>query len=219
MSELRVGDRVVVRYRLGADAPADWRSAPNPAPVDPASPSMSDVTGVLLSVDDGDLRIDRDGTVVEVPAAAVVSARTLSRRVVRNSEIRDVERALCAAAPALERAEIAGWIVQAAAHRDGSDALRANAAVPVEFGAGAGAVDEIRDWYADRDLPALAVLPDRLVRPGAIPVSAAESRLEVLVTDTPGLPGVLEVDADAPEAVAARADGYELHHTSRAVRL
>ncbi|WP_143965824.1 GNAT family N-acetyltransferase, cg3035/Rv0428c family [Gordonia zhaorongruii] len=225
------GDRVVVRYRLTPSSPADWRDAPNP-PL-PHSPTLSDITGVLVSADAAGLRIDRDGTIETVPNDAVVSLRTLSRRVVRNSQIRDLERALCTAADASERAEIDGWIVQASGATDAD--VRARAAVPIEFTASAAAVSRIREWYSARDAISYAILPDRLVRPGSIPYADAGYAIEVLVADTaePGtLPDDLPEVAVGPGrwAVQVRADddvsrtrardaGYALHHTGRVVRL
>ncbi|WOC12679.1 GNAT family N-acetyltransferase, cg3035/Rv0428c family [Gordonia sp. MP11Mi] len=220
MIEPTVGDRVVVRYRLDrSDTPSDWRAAPNPEL--PSGPSQSDVTGVLVtSADEQSLTVDRDGEVISIPRTAITSIRLLSRRVVRNSVIRDVERALCAGSDATHRAEIDGWIVAA-----GGSTIRGRSAVPVEFNAPAAAVTEIVEWYAARNLPALALLPDRLVLPGRITVDDAQS-LEVLVAPAPETVGGLvpvrvgdalwAIDVDAADETvraAARAAGYELHHT------
>ncbi|MCF8588633.1 GNAT family N-acetyltransferase, cg3035/Rv0428c family [Gordonia liuliyuniae] len=219
MIDPTVGDRIVVRYRLDqSGAPSDWRAAPNPTL--PTGPSQSDVTGVLALSDEQSLKVDRDGEVVSIPRAAITSIRLLSRRVVRNSEIRDVERALCAGCDATHRSEIDGWLVSA-----GGSTLRGRSAVPVEFNAPSAAVAQILDWYADLDEPALALLPDRLVRPGRIAVDDAQA-LEVLVGAAPAPPvglapvrvgdALWAVDVDAADEkarAAARAAGYELHHT------
>ena len=209
MIDPTVGDRIVVRYRLGrADAPAS------------GGPSQSDVTGVLLIADEQHLKVDRDGEVVVIGRDAITSIRLLSRHVVRNSEIRDVERALCAGCDATHREEIDGWIVSA-----GGSTPRGQSAVPVEFNAPSAAVPEIIDWYDDLDLPALALLPDRLVRPGRVTVDAAQA-MEVLVAEAPadvdGLTpievgeGLWAVDVEATDEAlraAARRAGYALHHT------
>ena len=93
-----VGDRVVVRYRLGPGAPEDWRPAPNPATT--SGPSLSDVTGIVTDGGTPELiRLDRDGIVVEIPRPAITSVRVLSRRTVRNSDIRAVEYAAAHAWP------------------------------------------------------------------------------------------------------------------------
>lgn len=221
MIDPTVGDRIVVRYRLDrADVPADWRAEPNPT-VAGGGPSQSDVTGVLQMSDEQYLKVDRDGEVVAINRDAITSIRLLSRHVVRNSEIRDVERALCAGCDATHREEIDGWIVSA-----GGSSPRGRSAVPVEFNAPSAAVAEIIDWYDDLDLPALALLPDRIVRPGRVAVDDAQP-MEVLVASAAvpveGLTpievgeGMWAVDVEASnEALraAARRAGYALHHTA-----
>lgn len=221
MIDPTIGDRIVVRYRLDEDgAPADWRAEPNPTL--PSGPSQSDVTGVLLMSDERYLNLDRGGAVVAVPRVAITSIRLLSRRVVRNSEIRDVERALCTRCDATHRTEIDGWIVSA-----GGSTLRGRVAVPVEFNAPPAAVPEIIAWYVGLGLPALALLPDRLLRPDQVTIADAHA-MEVLVTESAGgqLDGLtptavddtlwaVDVDADDDGVrLAARRAGYELHHTA-----
>ncbi|MDR2280078.1 MAG: GCN5 family acetyltransferase [Gordonia sp. (in: high G+C Gram-positive bacteria)] len=212
-----VGDRVVVRYRLAHDAPADWRETPNPAL--PHSPTLSDVTGVLVAADADRFVVQRDGVEHTIPRAAITAVRTLSRTVVRNSQIREVERALCAAAGG-ERAEIDGWSVQA-----GGVGLRGGLAVPIGFTASSAALPDVRSWYAERGLRPRALLPDRLVRSGSIPVLDAGSDVEVLVGDsTPTVDAVefapsrwattLSTD-DRTAREAARRAGLVLHHTGR----
>ncbi len=140
-----VGDRIVVRYRLGDATPDDWRG-------DPAA-ALSDVTGVLR--DDGDpLVLERDGAAEAIPRSAVTSVRLLSRFTVRNSEIRSAEVAAAAAWPGVESAMVSGWLLRAG-H---GFTRRANSAVPIEFGAGTDAttLTAIREWYAARGLPAEA---------------------------------------------------------------
>ncbi|GEE01373.1 hypothetical protein nbrc107696_18190 [Gordonia spumicola] len=212
-----IGDRVVVRYRLSDAAPADWREVPNP--VVAHGPSLSDVTGVLVSSDDAALVVLRDGRETVIPRSAVSSMRTLSRTVVRNSQIRDVERALCAAAGG-EHAAIDGWLLRA-----GGSGLRGNLAVPVDFGASSASLPTVRAWFDDRGLPARALLPDRLVRAGSIPVVDDGDAVEVLVCDhRPPVDAVeladgrwaVTVPADDPRArEAARRSGLTLHHTGR----
>ncbi len=180
---------------------------------------MSDVTGLLVSSDAAGLVVSRDDVELTIPRSAVVSVRTLSRTVVRNSQIRDLERALCAAAGG-EHAQIDGWLLQA-----GGAGLRGNLAVPVEFAASSAALPEVRAWFAARGLPARGLLPDRLVRPGAVPVADAGHPIEVLVGDhTPAVPAVefvpgrwaATVPVDEIEArAAARHAGLALHHTGR----
>ncbi len=215
--DLVVGDRVVVRYRLARDAPADWRNAPNPTLAH--SPTLSDVTGVLVAADADRFVVRRDDVEHTIPRTAITAVRTLSRRVVRNSEIRDVERALCTAAGG-DHAEIDGWLLHA-----GGVGLRGDLAVPVGFTASSAALPDIRSWYADRDLHPRALLPDRLVRTGSIPVLDAGLDVEVLVADvTPSVDAVefspgrwattLTTD-DRTARDAARRAGLALHHTGR----
>lgn len=212
-----VGDRVVVRYRLSHDAPADWRDSPNPTL--PHGPSLSDVTGVLVAAEADRFVVRRDDGEHVIPRAAITAVRTLSRTVVRNSEIRDVERALCAAAGG-DHTEIGGWLLHA-----GGAGLRGDLAVPVGFTASSAALPDVRSWYADRGLPLRALLPDRLVRSGSIPVLDAGLDVEVLIADaTPTIDAVefapgrwattLAAD-DRTAREAARRAGLVLHHTGR----
>ncbi|MGV9709290.1 N-acetylglutamate synthase, CG3035 family [Gordonia sp. NPDC003424] len=181
MTEPFAGDRVVVRYRLGAATPSDWRPTPNPGT---RGPSLSDVTGIL--VDDGDpLMIDRDGTPASIPRSEIVSIRLLSRLTVRNTEIRNLEAAAAAAWPGLVSTMIDGWLVRAG----GGFTRRANSAVPVEFGARAdgSTLEAIRDWYTERGLPTLLALPDRLLPVGQVDGRPASGDIHVLVADVPDL--------------------------------
>ncbi len=161
-----VGDRVVVRYRLGPGAPEDWRPAPNPATT--SGPSLSDVTGIVTDGGTPELiRLDRDGTVVEIPRPAITSVRVLSRRTVRNSDIRAVEYAAAHAWPGTESGWIAGWLVRAG----GGYTRRANCAVPVDIGARAdgATLTAIADWYRARSLPPQLAWPDRLLPAAHLP--------------------------------------------------
>ncbi|MFT4086355.1 MAG: GCN5 family acetyltransferase [Gordonia sp. (in: high G+C Gram-positive bacteria)] len=227
-----VGDRIVVRYRLGAGGPDDWRAAPNPTLTD--GPSLSDITGVLLSMDDQTLVVERDGRPHDVPRSAITSIRQLSRRVVRNSQIRDVERVLSQAWGPTETLD--GWVLTG---RTGPAVPRAASATPLEFGADGRAVDAVRAWYTARDLPPVALLPDRLTTGGAFPAPNGPA-YEVLTADTPTA-GTAELRVRADDdavtlvlgelnAVEVRADdeparawwrlaGFDLHHTYRLTAL
>lgn len=170
------GDRVVVRYRLGAAAPADWRSAPNPCAGVPGAPTQSDITGRLI--DDGDpLRIERAGVVESVPRAAITSIRLLSAVAVRNSEIRALEYAAAAAWPGSRHEWIDGWLVRAGS----GISRRANSAVPLDRSAStdAATLSAIDRWYAERHLPPLLAMPERLL-PQPITGRAASGDIHVL---------------------------------------
>ncbi|MFW0794182.1 GNAT family N-acetyltransferase [Gordonia sp. CPCC 205515] len=203
MTEPFAGDRVVVRYRLGAATPSDWRPAANPAT---HGPSLSDVTGIL--VDDGDpLVIERDGVAESIPRAEITSIRVLSRVTVRNKEIRNLEVAAADAWPGTETARFDGWLLRAG----GGFTRRANSALPVEFGAAAGGstMRAIRDWYAARDLPAVIAAPERLLPGGQIDGRLLGGEVQVLAADLDALDvasrsGDVHID-DTPTASWLRA--------------
>lgn len=199
------GDRVVVRYRLGAGGPDDWRADSGPNPSFAHTPSLSDITGVLRRADGRSLWIERDGTEERVPVSAIVSLRQLSMRTVRNSEIRAVERRLTESARATETATIDGWT---ATYSPDSDAVRANAAVPLELGASAAALRAIGAWYAERGRAARIVVPERLLRSAEIPGSRREYEALTRAGELAEVPG----DA-ADERRRLRANGFGLHHT------
>ncbi|MEE4022134.1 GNAT family N-acetyltransferase [Gordonia sp. PKS22-38] len=191
-----VGDRVVVRYRLGDATPADWRGE--------ASAALSDVTGILL--DDGDpLVVDRDGP-QSIPRSAVVSIRQLSRVTVRNSEIRRLESAAADGWPGTDTATISGWALRAG----GGFTRRANSAVPLEFGSGTdeATLAAVRGWYRARGLPTLVALPERLVPAGQIDGRPISGEIQVLVRDVDvedsSTPSDVRLD-DAPTSAWLRA--------------
>lgn len=219
-----IGDRIVVRYRLGGEAPADWRPAPNPAG---AGPSLSDVTGVLL--DDGDpLVIERDGEPVRLPRSAVTSVRLLSARTVRNSEIRLVLAALAVDGPAGETETVAGWLCRLTP--DGAAAP----AVAVQTGAGAAGLAAVRQWYRDRGVTPVIALVERLLGRSAPDARPIGEEIAVLVEDPAGrrvphsAPGTALVEAsitgrpvriaavpasDRETGMALRQAGFGLHHS------
>lgn len=177
---VHLGDRVVVRYRLGARAPADWRPTPNPDPAATGTPALSDVTGILRSLDDP-LIVERDGTPESIPAAAVMSMRVLSRFTVRNSGIRALESAAALAWRGLEWTWIDGWFVRAG----GGVTRRANSAIPLDQAARADAdtLAAIGEWYRRRDLPVLLALPERLL-PSAQQIGVpASGEIQILTRD------------------------------------
>ena len=182
------GDRVVVRYRLGGAAPADWRHSPNPAPASAAAPTMSDVTGFLVERADpnteslsSDLLIERDGTVESIPRESIVSIRLLSAQPVRNSAIRDLEHAAALAWPGVESTWIDGWLARAGA----GFSRRANSAVPLDRSARADAptLRTIASWYAERDLPVLLALPERLIAARTVGGEPASPTVHILTRD------------------------------------
>ena len=225
-SQPKVGDRVVIRYRLGDDAPADWRASPNP-PV-PDGPSQSDITGILREHTDDAYVIERDGRLHRLALAAISSVRLLSRRVVRNSEIREVERALMLAASAAERDEVEGWLVNApgAESRD----LRASVAAPIEFGSTSAALPGVVAWFSVRGLTPRILLAERLLRVSSLGARVGtDESYEVLIGPEPtgqvpdgdwapisdGVAAATIAASDDAARSAWRAIGFELHHTCR----
>jgi len=163
------GDRVVVRFRKGPGAPADWRA-------DEAA-TLSDVTGILESAAPG-LRVRRGGESLHIPAELVVAVKVLSDKPVRNSEIRSVEVAAARAWPGLESEMIGGWFARAG----GGFTRRANSAVPLEMGArlDTQTLELLREWYAARELPVLLSVVPRLVPRTHVPEDDHTSPVDVL---------------------------------------
>ncbi|MBW4816196.1 GNAT family N-acetyltransferase [Rhodococcus sp. D-46] len=123
---------------------------------------MTDVIGILEGADPIAVRAG-DGRLVQVSADQVIALKSLSARPIRIGEIRNLETAAAAAWPGVEQAWIDGWLLRAGHGVTG----RANSALPLG-GAGAVAgfdastIERIRQWFGDRGLPTLLLLPDRL---------------------------------------------------------
>ncbi|GAC57003.1 hypothetical protein GOHSU_14_01700 [Gordonia hirsuta DSM 44140 = NBRC 16056] len=202
-----IGDRVVIRYRLGAGGPDDWRAGSGPNPAFTHAPTLSDITGILREHDGQALVIERDGRAESVPVAAITSLRQLSAQTVRNSQIRRVERALTDATVAAERVEVDGWVLSA---DPASSAPRATAAVPLGFGTNTTALDTIAEWYRLRGLPTRVIAPERLLRLADLGAGPGIG-YEVLTRD--GTTPVEVPGSDLDERRRLRAEGYGLHHT------
>ncbi|ALG83555.1 hypothetical protein [Gordonia phthalatica] len=232
-SQPKVGDRVVIRYRLGDGAPADWRRTPAAPGADGSDgPTHSDITGILREHTDDAYVIERDGQSHRLAIAAISSVRLLSRRVVRNSEIREVERTLMLAAAAAERDDVDGWLVNAPA--DGPHNLRSAAAAPIEFGSTSAALPGVVAWFIARGLTPRVMLAERLMRVSSLGVGVGRDEpYEVLIGpeptgDTPDGDWSLISEGVAAATVAAdddvartawRALGFELHHACRLLTL
>lgn len=147
---------MVIRFRKGTGAPADWRAD--------ESATRSDVTGVLVAQSATELVVRRGGDELRVPAELVVATKVLSDKPVRNSEIRSLEVAAAHGWPGLESEMIDGWRARAG----GGFTRRANSAVPLELGArlDSETLTHLRKWYAARDLPVKVAVVARLI-PGA----------------------------------------------------
>lgn len=152
VAEIRVGERVVVRYRLP----------------DGSEPPLTDVIGEVISTDPLTV-MGADGHPVLIPLGRVVALKTVGPRPVRTSEIRALESAAAHGWPGTEYAWMDGWLLRAG-H---SYTRRANSAVPLGDSRGPARVDpdtlrRLSAWYAAKGLPLQLVLPDRLatVPPG-----------------------------------------------------
>ncbi|NKZ14034.1 GNAT family N-acetyltransferase [Mycolicibacterium septicum DSM 44393] len=138
-----LGSRVSLRYRLPAGS---------------AKP-LTDVIGHLERLDPTLLIRTKDGELVDVSPADIVSVRELSHAPVRASEIRALEHAAALAWPGVEQQWLGGWLLRAG-HGVTS---RANSAIPLGVSAQIADLSAVRDWYRERDLPAWLALPERLL--------------------------------------------------------
>lgn len=154
---VRPGVRVVVRRVTGRLAES-------------CRPEVSDVIGTLLRVDPLVVRPAprkrEPGAAtqepVEIAAGSVVVLKTLSTKPVRNSDIRGVEEAVAEAFPGIENAWVEGWLCRAG---DGITE-RSNTAVPLGPNAALQPVpvEGIKAFYAQHELPAALMVPDRIGR-------------------------------------------------------
>ncbi|OMB78015.1 N-acetylglutamate synthase, CG3035 family [Mycolicibacterium conceptionense] len=180
------GSRVSLRYRLPAGS---------------AKP-LTDVIGHLERVEPTVLIRTKDGELVDVAPADVVSVRELSHAPVRASEIRALEHAAALAWPGVEQQWLGGWLLRAG-HGVTS---RANSAVPLGVSAQIADLSAVQEWYRDRDLPAWLALPERLlpirtpgIKPARVMVRALPSAPAPNVT--PGQPSPSSVTlAQQPDA-------------------
>jgi hypothetical protein len=173
-----LGARVSVRYRRPAGS----------------VPPLTDVLGHLMEIGT-QIRVQtKSGEVVAVAADDVVTARLLSDKPVRASEIRTLEHTDAQAWPGIERQWLGGWLLRAGA----DDTYAANSAVPLDISATQFSIPEIADWYRSRGkVPRLAV-PDRLLR---LP-DEGEHANRVMVCDVRAGADVEQSDAviaDAPD--------------------
>ncbi|WP_165165008.1 GNAT family N-acetyltransferase [Corynebacterium qintianiae] len=166
--DIAVGDRVVVRQRVGEHA--------------------SDIIGHVITLNPLVIRPQEVGgfpsfkDAIEVRDVHII--KKLSPRTVRNSDIRAVEVATAKAFPGQEQLLIDGWLARA-----GADiAERSNSATPIGYSAGFNPVplEEITAFYRVRDLPVQLLIPERIGKP-ALKVLTDEWELgeEILVMTRP----------------------------------
>jgi N-acetylglutamate synthase len=164
-----LGTRISVRYRRPAGS----------------VPPLTDAVGHLMSIEPVVRVRTRAGQVVEFAPSDAVALRVVPDAPVRTSQIRSLEHAAAAAWPGVDQTWVDGWLLRA--HGVG---VEANSAVPLGLSVDAGAIPAIAAWYAQRGLPALLLIPDRLLRPTAGLV--LESKHRVLVCDLNGPDGSFE---------------------------
>ncbi|ASF11198.1 putative acetyltransferase [Nocardia brasiliensis NBRC 14402] len=146
LPDIPLGRRVVLRYRLPAGYPQP----------------LTDVIGELVSLDPPTVR-GVDGQLVAVTPDRVIALKALGPRPIRTKEIRALEAAAADGWPGIEHAWIDGWLARAG----NGFTSRANSAVPLgssgePAGLTADTLHRIAAWYAERGLPLLLALPDRL---------------------------------------------------------
>ncbi|OMC38242.1 GCN5 family acetyltransferase [Mycobacterium sp. GA-1841] len=180
-----LGSRISLRYRLPAGS---------------AKP-LTDVIGYLERAEPTVQIRTKDGELVEVAPADVVSVRELSHTPVRGSQIRALEHAAALAWPGVEQQWLGGWLLRAG-HGVTS---RANSAIPLGASAQIADLDAVLAWYRQRDLPAWLALPERLLplrNPGIKPARVMVRELPAPApTVTPAQPSTSGVTlAQQPDA-------------------
>lgn len=138
---LRPGARVVVRHRLPPGS----------------APSLSDVVGVVSAVDDSSVTLETTAGPVTVAREVVVAVREIPPRQERPGRphravgVADLGRLMAQGWPAVESAELGGWLLRASSGFTG----RGNSLLPSgDPGLPlTDAVDQVERWYAARGLP------------------------------------------------------------------
>lgn len=182
-----LGSRVSLRYRLPAGS---------------AKP-LTDVIGHLERAEPTVLIRTKDGELVEVSAADIVSVRELSHAPVRTSEIRALEHAAAMAWPGVEQQWLGGWLLRAGQ----GVTSRANSAIPLDVSAQIADLSAVRDWYRARELPAWLALPDRLLpirTPGIKPARVMVRDLPAVPTPAHPAPSVTPAQPSPPSVTLAR---------------
>lgn len=140
-----LGQRVVVRRVV-------------PDEVGPSGgPALTDVLGVLEACDNDTLSVRRDnGRVISIPRVAVVAASRVPPRasVRRRVPAADLQRICSHGWQPTEHATLGDWWLRAAGGftgRANSVLMAGEPGVPTDE-----ALDHVRRWYVDRDLPVLA---------------------------------------------------------------
>lgn len=145
VSNLPLGSRVVVRWRL---------ETPDPA----TGATLTDAVGTLVARDTQSVQVETSRGVVTIEVARVTAAKEVPPKPSRRGAahlaltIEDLQRVMTPAWGAVERAAVGDWALRASA----GYTQRGNSVVPVGDPGKplADAVADVEDWYAARALPA-----------------------------------------------------------------
>ncbi|MEO6412125.1 MAG: GNAT family N-acetyltransferase [Pedococcus sp.] len=216
VSNLPLGSRVVVRWRL---------DAPDPA----TGASLTDAVGTLLHRDDETVSVQTSRGPVTIPTSRITAAKEVPPKPSRRGaahlalSIEDLQRVMTPAWGAVERATLGDWALRASA----GYTQRGNSVVPVGSPGRplAAAVEEVESWYAARGLPAKfalagpqgfdpagdplgALLLDRGYTVGSLTLNLTASREAVAAAD-PGGPALVVSHELTPQWL-------ETYHRTRA---
>ena len=145
VSNLPLGSRVVVRWRLDAADPA-------------TGATLTDAVGTLVRRDDETVEVDTSQGPVTIQRTRIEAAKEVPPKPSRRGaahlalSIEDLQRVMTPAWGAVERASIGDWALRASA----GYTQRGNSVVPVGSPGRplTDAVLDVEAWYAARDLPA-----------------------------------------------------------------
>lgn len=140
--DFQAGDRVTLRAEVGGQ--------------------LTEFIGFITELEP--LTISRQTTAEEIRPEKVIAMRKMSPVRVRNSEIRDIERAYAQAFPGMDQRWSSDnqWLMRAG---DGITE-RSNSATPLGASAGLTAIplEEMEAFYAEHNMPVRLHVPERLVK-------------------------------------------------------
>ena len=191
VSNLPLGSRVVVRWRL---------DAPDPA----TGATLTDSVGTLLTRDEKTVTVETSRGPVTIPASRITAAKEVPPKPSRRGaahlalSIEDLQRVMTPAWGAVERGTLGDWALRASA----GYTQRGNSVVPVGSPGKplAEAIADVEDWYAARGLPAKFALA------GPQGFDPADDPLGALLLDLGYTVGSLTLNLTAARETVAAAD-------------